>query len=915
MTFDELQFNDTELRFYNLTREVRLDNQNASNRIIRVYGANSMLAYFPNGTNPCGINLVSSCNISLLGGNTSFLLNQFNLTVGESRTHSPIWLVSSSGFSQRTLLYELKSPVNLTANLTGYSGVMCFDVDHPEFNDTYFCGTNSLNFIFNMTYFRRSIFNDSSSIKNLTWINGGNQSVFIKAHQYDEVRDLRFNISAYSTNGTVPTNIKIYFNNTLTHNLGIIPEGASLVTLSTVNDSSSIKNYTFSSVPDTESDYFYLFKEATISSAYVNFTGSSYPIDYYNTVYDELNDSVINPDLWENYSLSGGSACSPVSHCVIVEETSDYLRIYSGASYNFQDRANMRTIGFTGTDSINNITMRVAASQNGNAGGIGDIVTISVFGNEIYTAGSVSNPGSSSDDSVWTIVKNTTAGSNRFDVFNDGVLSRQITATSSVIDFQTSANGAGSGTVNQAQILIYYIYHNSNLYPTDPYMEIGTVDGDREFSYTGVFNTTNKSEDFGSVLQNYLDSVSCVANSEGFCYVPFTIGSDTYGRMTIRDINIQYNSNPSPITFNQTLIQNYLGNSTNFTVLPIKIESTQNGTLSLTALQYDYAGGNDTINATIRGINGLCNQEIATAQSCGLAGSYLFGSFGFEENYMYINYSKPTGAANAIWQVKHGSNPAYNVSVPSSCFNYDSVLRVRFYSSHFDAGTNRSVSYGQCLNSTGWSNITNIYQNDGGGSSAGSTIGTSPLIDSNYSTYALFRSSTGNWLYATGYDNMNASIYEESMIWNVTNASSYNDSIAIYSWYSDYYKLLPYTWTENIFFTPRTNSSKNVSAFGQTVIKPILNITNTNYGGRNMSLAIRLNETFACLNITWSQNNTKTNNLLNTSWTTIKNNSQYLERTNVWIWADLNNCNANDRRILNPQLQIDSYCTDCAWAT
>ena len=140
-----------------------------------------------------------------------------------------------------------------------------------------------------------------------------------------------------------------------------------------------------------------------------------------------------------------------------------------------------------------------------------------------------------------------------------------------------------------------------------------------------------------------------------------------------------------------------------------------------------------------------------------------------------------------------------------------------------------------------------------------------------------------------------------------------NKSLIITYYYSDFYKNLPYTWAEDIFFLPRTNSSKNVSAYGQTSIIPLFNITATNYGGMNFNFSLKVNESFSCLNLTWNvTGNTKaTNQKINTTEQEMSSDVSYLSNTQVWFWADLEQCNASDQRILSPDIYLESCCIDC----
>ena len=275
---------------------------------------------------------------------------------------------------------ELGTPINFTTNLTG-AATTCVDIDHPEYGDNYTCG-NPANFNFNISYFRETEFNDSSTSKNISWFGGlcyqetanvatdcggldtgaylisgawtsaeniydgswgtsghaqssstsfvffnytkpygalnsslwqvkdyiGTDNLtieqqcfnqnplqfrinssylgytkwdcwngtdyillrdaigvnaeyvyeeamiwdlgsyykteYIKGHQYDEIENVSVNVSGYVSNGDYPTNVKIYINNTLSNNLGLVFDGE--ITLDELNEGSTTKNITFS---------------------------------------------------------------------------------------------------------------------------------------------------------------------------------------------------------------------------------------------------------------------------------------------------------------------------------------------------------------------------------------------------------------------------------------------------------------------------------------------------------------------------------------------------------------------------------------------------------------------------------------------------------------------------------------------
>ena len=112
-------------------------------------------------------------------------------------------------------------------------------------------------------------------------------------------------------------------------------------------------------------------------------------------------------------------------------------------------------------------------------------------------------------------------------------------------------------------------------------------------------------------------------------------------------------------------------------------------------------------------------------------------------------------------------------------------------------------------------------------------------------------------------------------------------------------------------FIPKSPTSKNVSAYGQTNSTPILNITNYGYGGRNTNLSVYLNQTSSCVNLTMSLNNNKSaGTIINSSWINLVNNKNYLNTTNIWMWADYR-CSYNSWKLFNPYL----YFRQCAFNT
>ena len=457
---------------------------------------------------------------------------------------------------------------------------ICVDILHPNYGTDYSCG-NTFNFLFNILFFRNNQLNDSSVIKNISWVNGGNNTIYLTGHQYDEIVNLSLNLTGFTSNNTYPTNVKVYINNTLSNDLGLIFNG--IMNLNEFNDSSVIKNITINTNPGTFIDYFRIPKNAQVDYGTINLTGHLLSeTNYSEFIYDETNDSSIDWNLWENYYITTYGS---------VTEGTEKLRVIvqRDASENAVYTANIKTRDFPALNDLVNMSIKLTQScVNDDYGGHAKFYA---FGTVIKSC--TSNDGV--DTSVWTFVKNETIGTNRFDVFNDGVLSQQINATSNVLDFKTeiklSTSSAG-GLVDYYSNDIYYIHYKSNLRPTNATLEVGIVDGIREWNYTGEFSVSEITSNFNTSIMSYLDT--CTSDTDGYCTVPLYFSSLFKGKIQVQDINISYSSNLNPITLDSDLISSFLGNSTGFADIPITIESTKNGTLQISDIRYDYAGGNKT---------------------------------------------------------------------------------------------------------------------------------------------------------------------------------------------------------------------------------------------------------------------------------------------------------------------------------
>ena len=146
-----------------------------------------------------------------------------------------------------------------------------------------------------------------------------------------------------------------------------------------------------------------------------------------------------------------------------------------------------------------------------------------------------------------------------------------------------------------------------------------------------------------------------------------------------------------------------------------------------------------------------------------------------------------------------------------------------------------------------------------------------------------------NWTGSLGSDtdSLNMSIYHSD--WDYTIANDY-----------DY-----------IEFIPSTPTSNNVTPYGQTSARGIFNITTENYGGKNMSWYMKVNETDSCVNLTIGNSSTySSGHLDDATWYEFQDNVNYSTNFEIWMWADYD-CNETSWDLWNPIYYFRSCCEGC----
>jgi len=183
--------------------------------------------------------------------------------------------------------YEYGTIASLKANVTNSTGSIiipdnsddfCLSIDAVGFGDNYTCDDNTDGVIeYNWTAFAsKSELSDDSEEKNLTYYSDAeNQTVHFEFNHHDDIINATIDLDGFNTNGSYPTNVKIYIDDTLSNTFtGILYEGAD--SLTELNDSTTEKNVTLGIDGLLSSSvYTKLLKNAVISSAYVNKSGFS----------------------------------------------------------------------------------------------------------------------------------------------------------------------------------------------------------------------------------------------------------------------------------------------------------------------------------------------------------------------------------------------------------------------------------------------------------------------------------------------------------------------------------------------------------------------------------------------------------------------------------------------------------------
>lgn len=534
-----------------------------------------------------------------------------------------------------TLTMELGSNINLSANLTGISAV-CVNVSHPDYGANYTCGYPNANFDFNISYFRKTEFNDSSETKNITWVNNGcyNTTVYIRANEYDEIVNTSINVTGYIANGTFPIGVKIYINNTLSNTLGSVFSGN--ITINELSEGSTEKNVTFSEA-GTKTVYLKIPKYSVVNSAEINLSGYKIYGDAEEYVLQNANTENLN-DTWTRSDLPDTNYGTDTT-LQIQQQT--VITTYAYIEFDMNDYPDIDST------ALINSTLEMYVTLNGNSETLSTIAAWEIH--DWYwdeNTATYNNPPSPDGDLInstklvlagnWQKM-NVTAWTDYCHKYNNSC-TYKLVVTKYGVNPATLVVASKEYVADVSKRPILRSTFVDFSYPTDPYLEVGIPDGLEEWYHTGEFNESfspNRTEDFSDAINTFLDS--CTADEDDYCIVPLYFTSSTVGQINITAINVTYEYKQNPVYLNTDLISDFLRQSSGFADIPIKFVSEENGTLQIDDIRFDYAGGNDTIQVTVFNPTDPGNSE-----TINLINYYSNWNYSFPAHVNWLEFIPPT---------------------------------------------------------------------------------------------------------------------------------------------------------------------------------------------------------------------------------------------------------------------------------
>lgn len=182
-----------------------------------------------------------------------------------------------------------------------------------------------------------------------------------------------------------------------------------------------------------------------------------------------------------------------------------------------------------------------------------------------------------------------------------------------------SANSTRVSSIPETRQLI--LDSPSYIYPVSPSLDVGN-DGTKEWTYSGIIDTSVYVSDFSNAISNYL-SICTVDTSDNKCIVPLVFHSDSDGLMNISDIQIQMLDSVKPQISNISFKTNsYIYNETQ----SISVNVTDNSQIDSVNVTLVTPAGNQRLKMSLSGgqnWNGIYSYVLGTSNMLP-PGSYSF---------------------------------------------------------------------------------------------------------------------------------------------------------------------------------------------------------------------------------------------------------------------------------------------------
>lgn len=241
--------------------------------------------------------------------------------------------------------------------------------------------------------------------------------------------------------------------------------------------------------------------------------------------------------------------------------------------------------------------------------------------------------------------------------------------------------------------------YNLRKIPSNPYLEVGTVDGAYEWNITGAFNySNNKTSNLASFFNTALGSGNCNCTgcslSSTNCSIPLLFHSDTIGLLQYSDISVLYNQYPV-VSLVLPINNTFVSSTTTFQCNATDEVQLANATLYL----WNSTG---VVNNTI--INSFINVSNSTTFSL---------TFPRTDNYtwnclVYNNDSRSSWADSNYTLSVNIDNPIIILNYPSNnqWLNNNTNIYFNYTPSHSTQTVNTCKFYGN------WSGEWHLNQTD-----------------------------------------------------------------------------------------------------------------------------------------------------------------------------------------------------------